>query len=43
MAADGGVGIVVEKPGQVLACKYCPAFPICSQKDELIADGSLQL
>jgi len=43
MAADGGVGIVVEKPGQVLACKYCPAFPICTQKDELIADGSLQL
>jgi len=43
MAKDGGVGIVVEKPGQVLACKYCPAFPICTQAAELIADGSLQL
>lgn len=42
-AEDGNVGIVVEKPGQVMACKYCPAFALCSQKDALIADGSLQL
>ena len=41
LAKDGGVGIVVEKPGQVNACKYCHAFPICTQKDGLIADGSL--
>lgn len=43
LAADGHVGVVVEKPGEVVACKYCPAFPICSQKDQLIADGSLKL
>jgi hypothetical protein len=40
---DGSVGIVVDVPGQVNACKYCPAFPICSQKDELIRSGDLIL
>lgn len=40
---DGGVGIVVEVPGEVRACKFCPAYPVCSQKDSLIADGSLKL
>ena len=40
---DGNVGIVKEIPGQVRACKYCPAFPVCSQKDDLIANGSLIL
>ena len=39
--ADGSVGVVKEKPGQVTACKYCPAFSICSQKDQLIASGDL--
>ena len=41
LVEDGGVGIVVEKPGAVMACKYCPAFPICSQKDRLIEAGEL--
>lgn len=36
-------GIVIEKPGEVVACKFCSAFPICTQKDELIAEGSLIL
>jgi hypothetical protein len=40
---DGNVGVVVEVPGEVVACKYCPAFPVCGQKDKLIADGSLRL
>jgi len=40
---DGGGGIVVEKPGEVIACRYCPAFPICTQKDEYLAEGSLTL
>ena len=40
---DGSVGIVVEQPGQVTACKYCPAFAACSQKDALIASGDLVL
>lgn len=38
---DGSVGIVVEIKGQVKACEYCNAFPICTQKDEYINDGSL--
>lgn len=38
---DGSVGRVKEVPGQVTACKYCPAFAICSQKDQLIAQGEL--
>jgi hypothetical protein len=28
-----GKGIVIEIPGQVKACGYCPAFNICTQKD----------
>jgi hypothetical protein len=42
-AEDGGVGVVIEKPGEVRACKYCPAFPVCEQKDEYLRDGSLNL
>lgn len=38
-----GKGIVKEIPGEVAACKYCKAFPVCTQKDALIADGSLKL
>jgi hypothetical protein len=34
MASSGGQGIVVEVPGKVKACAYCPAFNICKQKDE---------
>lgn len=41
MGANGNVGAIKEVPGQVTACKYCPAFPICSQKDSLIASGDL--
>ena len=40
---DGNVGLVVEIPGQVVACKYCPAFAICTQKDRLIESGDLIL
>jgi hypothetical protein len=31
---SAGKGIVITVPGQVKACGYCPAFTICSQKDE---------
>ena len=41
MAEDGGMGIVIEQPGTVTACKYCQAFSICTQKDALIAAGDL--
>ena len=43
LSEDGNVGKVVEVPGQVTACKYCPAFAACSQKDQLIAAGDLIL
>ena len=43
LAEDGGVGIVVTVPGEVKACKYCPAFSACSQKDKYIASGELQV
>lgn len=38
---DGSVGFIKEVPGQVTACKYCPAFQICTQKDALVASGDL--
>lgn len=41
--AQAGKGIVIEKPGQVTGCKYCPAFTLCSQKDRLIASGDLSM
>lgn len=40
---DGHIGKVVEVPGEVVACKYCSAFPLCSQAKALVADGSLKL
>lgn len=43
LAEDGYVGKVVEVKGEVVACKYCSAFPVCKQKDVYIADGSLKL
>jgi hypothetical protein len=36
-------GVVIEVPGAVKACNYCPAFVICTQKDRYIADGSLKI
>jgi hypothetical protein len=38
---DGSVGLIKTVPGQVTACKYCPAFGACTQKDALIASGDL--
>lgn len=43
LSKDGNVGIVKEVPGQAKACKYCPAFPVCSQAKDLVASGDLQL
>ena len=31
--ADKGKGIIIAVPGEVKRCGYCPAFPICKQKD----------
>ena len=38
-----GQGIVVEVPGEVIACRFCPAFPICTQKDEYLANNTLKI
>lgn len=43
LAKDGGVGIVKTALGKVKACKYCKAFPICSQKDRLLLSGQLEI
>lgn len=39
----GSVGLVKEFPGQPTACKYCAAFPICSQAAAMVASGDLIL
>lgn len=43
MTVGKGAGVVVTKPGQVSACKYCLGFVLCTQKDALIAAGDLVL
>lgn len=43
MATKKGVGIIVEKKGEVKACLYCAGFSLCTQKDALIASGDLVL
>lgn len=43
LAEDGHVGIVKEVKGQVIACRYCPAFDLCTQKDRYLASGELIL
>lgn len=37
-ASKGGKGIVVTVPGEVKACEYCPAFPVCEQRKEYFPD-----
>lgn len=43
LAEDGHVGVVIEQPGSVTACRYCPGFGVCTQKDRLVASGDLVL
>jgi len=38
---DGAVGVVVTVPAKAKACHYCPAYNSCTQKDRLIAEGTL--
>lgn len=40
---DGSVGRIDTVKGTAQACLYCPAFTLCSQKDELIEAGELKL
>ena len=39
--AAKGKGVVLKKPGQVSACKFCAALPICQQARNLVATGDL--
>lgn len=41
MTTHGNVGAIKEVPGSVTACRYCPAFAACGQKDQLISSGDL--
>lgn len=41
--SDGSVGKIKEVPGAPMACKYCAAFPICSQAAAMVASGDLVL
>lgn len=41
--SDGSIGKVKEVPGSPMACKYCAAFPICSQAAAMVASGDLVL
>lgn len=43
LADDGFVGVVEEVKGEVKACKYCPAFALCKQKNEYLANGRLKI
>ena len=36
-----GKGIVIEVKGKVKACKYCSAFPVCTQAVNLVNQGRL--
>lgn len=40
---DKSVGVIKEFPGVVKRCGYCPCFDLCTQKDEYIAGGMLQM
>lgn len=41
MVSKNNQGIVREVKGQVVACRYCPAFHLCTQKDEYLNSGEL--
>ena len=40
---DGDVGEIVEVPGEVKACRYCPVVSICTQAEGMLTDGRLIL
>lgn len=41
--ASKGKGTVIFVGGEVKACRYCPVFASCTQKDKYLANGSLKL
>ena len=40
---DNNVGIVVPVAGEVIACRYCSGFDVCTQKDSYLASGVLKI
>ena len=40
---DGAVGIIKEIKGEVVACRYCSAFSVCTQKDSYLTTGELNI
>jgi len=42
-AQDGSKGKIITRKGEVKFCRYCPARPICSQAEEYIEQGLVQL
>lgn len=40
---EGGMGVVIEVPGKAKRCKYCPAVTICTQAEDMIESGLLDL
>lgn len=38
-----GAGVIDTVYGEVKACRYCPAFYACKQKDEYLATGQLKV
>lgn len=43
LAQESFQGEIVEVAGEVKACKWCPAFTVCQQKNQYIIDGSLKI
>ena len=41
--ADGSVGRIDTVKGTVQACLYCPAFSLCTQKDDMLESGELKI
>lgn len=40
---QNGVGFIKQILGEAKRCNYCPVFQVCSQKDQLIAEGRLSV
>lgn len=43
LVADGNVGVIINVPGEVKRCNYCPAVEVCKQAKSYIKDGTLIL
>lgn len=43
LSEDGSVGVVVEVPGEVKYCPYCPAIGACEQADQMVQSGLLKI